>query len=235
MRTNEARPQALPIAMLAAAAWTASTSQDVRSSDELAKPVCRIDRACFRRGVRDPRRRADCSSGLGCQQRFLAGRSSGVDVRPLLGGQPGNVFAMPDAAAPVLLAVTTDRRCAVWAERMSGPSLRRAFQQATAQLATRGARVQTVLDHTVERAGAWRQHLQIRYRRVGGSQDFGIGAVTTVAAPRVAGPALRTAARDTTRDRDRRTGGHAMSMRQPAAIAGCRCARANSARAAATP
>jgi hypothetical protein len=105
-----------------------------------------------------------------------------VDVRPLLGGQAGNVFAMPDTAAPVLLAVTTDRRCTVWAERTSGPALRRAFQQAAAQLAARGARVQTMFDRTIERAGAWRQHLQLRYRRVGGSQDFGIGVVTTVAA-----------------------------------------------------
>ena len=114
---------------------------------------------------------------------FSPADSGAIDVRSLLGGQPGNVFAMPDTAAPVLLAVTTDRRCMVWAERMSGPAVRRAFQQAAAQLTTRGARLQPMLDRTIERAGAWRQHLQLRYRRVGGSQDFGIGVVTTLAAP----------------------------------------------------
>jgi hypothetical protein len=32
----------------------------------------------------------------------------------------------------------------------------------------------------VERGGAWRMQLQMRYRRVGGSQDFGVGTVTTL-------------------------------------------------------
>jgi len=50
-----------------------------------------------------------------------------VDVRPLLGGQAGTVLAMPDTAAPVLLAVTADRGCTVWAERLPGPALRSAF------------------------------------------------------------------------------------------------------------
>jgi hypothetical protein len=113
---------------------------------------------------------------------FSPADQAAIDVQSLLGGQPGNVLVMPDTAAPVLLAVTTDRRCTVWVERMSGPSLRRAFQQAASQLATRGARMQPTLDRTIERAGAWRQLLQLRYRRVGGSQDFGIGVVTTVVA-----------------------------------------------------
>jgi hypothetical protein len=103
-----------------------------------------------------------------------------VDVRPLLGGQAGTVLAMPDTAAPVLLAVTADRGCTVWAERLPGPALRSAFQQSVAQLARRGGRVQPMLDRTVERAGAWRQHLQLRYRRAGGSHDHAIGAVTTL-------------------------------------------------------
>lgn len=106
--------------------------------------------------------------------------ASAVDVRPLLGSQPGTVLAMPGTAHGVLLAVTADGGCTVWAERLPGPALRAAFQQALAQLARRGGRLQPVLDRSVERAGAWRQHLQLRYRRVGGSVEHAVGAVTTL-------------------------------------------------------
>jgi hypothetical protein len=34
----------------------------------------------------------------------------------------------------------------------------------------------------VERGGAWRMQLQMRYRRAGGAQDFGVGTVTTLTA-----------------------------------------------------
>lgn len=111
---------------------------------------------------------------------WLPADASAVDVRPLLGGQAGTVLAMPGTAHGVLLAVTADRGCTVWAERLPGPALRAAFQLALAQLARRGARLQPVLDRSVERAGAWRQHLQLRYRRVGGSLDLAVGAVTTL-------------------------------------------------------
>ena len=175
-------PRFASLALLAMAACTASTAQ-VRSPHEFAPEFAEAVVRVFVGACVLPEGELTAAVDWAVNHGFSPADQAAFDVRPLLGGQPGNVFAMPDAAAPVLLAVTTDRRCVVWAERMSGPSLRRAFQQATAQLATRGARVQTVLDHTVERAGAWRQHLQLRYRRVGGSQDFGIGAVTTVAAP----------------------------------------------------
>jgi hypothetical protein len=48
------------------------------------------------------------------------------------------------------------------------------------QLAAKGAKVQSTLDRNVERAGAWRHQVQVRYRRVGGSRDFGLGAITTL-------------------------------------------------------
>ncbi len=99
----------------------------------------------------------------------------------LLQGQPGTVLALPGSASPVLLAIDLDKRCTVWAERADGPAVRTEFVKAMNALAAKGARVQPTQERTLERGGAWRMQLQMRYRRVGGSQDFGVGAVTTLA------------------------------------------------------
>jgi hypothetical protein len=101
----------------------------------------------------------------------------------LLSGRPGTVLAMPNSASPVLLAIDLDKRCTVWAERGDGPAVRAEFVKAMNALAAKGARLQPLQERTVERAGAWRMQLQMRYRRVGGSQDFGVGTVTTLTAP----------------------------------------------------
>jgi hypothetical protein len=93
------------------------------------------------------------------------------------------VLALPGSASPVLLAIDLDKRCTVWAERGDGPAVRTEFVKAMNALATKGARLQPLQERTVERGGAWRMQLQMRYRRVGGSLDFGVGAVTTLAAP----------------------------------------------------
>jgi hypothetical protein len=98
----------------------------------------------------------------------------------LLSGQPGTVLAMPGSAATVLLAIDLDKRCTVWAERGDGPALRAEFVKAMNALAAKGARLQPLQERTVERGGAWRMQLQMRYRRTGGSQDWGVGAVTTL-------------------------------------------------------
>lgn len=174
------RHACVALAMIAAGAG--ASAQDQRSPDEPSRPTAEAVVRVFIDACVLPEGELIAAVDWAINHGFSPADPTAIDVRPLLGGQPGNVLAMPDTAAPVLLAVTTDRRCTVWVERMSGPSLRRAFQQAAAQLATRGARVQPMLDRTIERAGAWRQHLQLRYRRVGGSQDFGIGVVTTVVA-----------------------------------------------------
>ena len=100
----------------------------------------------------------------------------------LLSGQPGTVFVMPGSASPVLLAIDLDKRCTVWAERADGPALRAEFVKAINALASKGARVQPLQERTVERGGAWRVQLQMRLRRAGGAQDFGVGAVTTLTA-----------------------------------------------------
>jgi len=113
----------------------------------------------------------------------------------LLSGRPGTVLAMPGGAAPVLLAVDVDKRCTVWAERAEGPAVRTEFSKAIGVLAGKGARVQPAPARTVERAGAWRQHWQVRYRAAGGTLDFAIGSVTTLAAaPTVQGLGLAPAA-----------------------------------------
>lgn len=104
-----------------------------------------------------------------------------AEVRPLLDGQPGTVLALPDVAAPVLLAVTGERRCTVWADQANGPAVRSAFQRALGALGARGFRVKPLFDRSVDRAGAWRQQLQLSVQRVGG-REYGLGAVTTLGA-----------------------------------------------------
>ena len=110
----------------------------------------------------------------------------------LLSGQPGTVFVMPGSASQVLLAIDLDKRCTVWAERADGPALRAEFVKAMNALADKGARLQPLQERTVGRGGAWRMQLQMRLRRVGGSQDFGVGAVTTLT-PQPAAQVLQAA------------------------------------------
>lgn len=102
------------------------------------------------------------------------------DPQQLLGGQPGTVLAMNGTHNKVILAITYEKRCTVWAEHAVGPAVRAAFRQSMAGVVGKTGAVQTTLERNVERAGAWRQQLQMRYRRAGGSQDFGVGAVTTL-------------------------------------------------------
>jgi hypothetical protein len=103
-----------------------------------------------------------------------------TDQQQLLNGQPGTVLSMPGSSGQVLIAVAANRRCTVWTERALGPGVRNALRQSMADLASRGAQVQPLVDRSIERAGAWRQFEQIRYRRVGGSQDFAVASVTTL-------------------------------------------------------
>lgn len=106
--------------------------------------------------------------------------AQGGAAEALLSGRPGTVLALPGSTSPLLLAVDVERRCTVWAERGDGLAVRAEFAKAISVLASKGAHVQPALERTVERGGAWRLQLQMRYRRVGGSQDFGVGSVTTL-------------------------------------------------------
>jgi hypothetical protein len=115
-------------------------------------------------------------------QGFEPDFARGGAAEALLQGQPGTVLALPGSASTVLLAIDLDRRCTVWAERSDGPAVRADFVKAMNALASKGARVQPAQERTVERGGAWRMQLQMRLRRVGGSQDFSVGAVTTLTA-----------------------------------------------------
>lgn len=100
----------------------------------------------------------------------------------LLQGEPGSVLAAPGSDSRVLLVAAAGSRCMVWAERSSGPGLRLAMIELLAELGGKGARVQLQAERSVERAGAWRSQMQWRYRRIGGSADYGIGSVTTLTA-----------------------------------------------------
>ena len=98
----------------------------------------------------------------------------------LLGGTTGTVLAMPGSDGRVLLAAGADRRCLVWVDRMNGPMLRVSFQKMVSGLGSKGAKVQTVMERNLNSGGAWRNQSQWRYRRVGGSEDFGLGSATTL-------------------------------------------------------
>ncbi|GIX23728.1 MAG: hypothetical protein KatS3mg122_0959 [Caldimonas sp.] len=100
------------------------------------------------------------------------------EVGVLLGGRAGAVLRSPDAT--VMLATTMDGACTVWAERSIGPAVYLAWQQAVTRLSGSGARVQVQFERYVERAGVWRRQWQARYRRVGGTQELGLGLVATL-------------------------------------------------------
>ena len=100
--------------------------------------------------------------------------------RAVLGDTEGTALALPGSLGRVMLAVTVKRQCVVIADGAPGPQIQSLFKQAMGDLAAKGHTAEVTLEKTVERAGAWRQLTQLRYRRVGGTQDFGIGAVTTL-------------------------------------------------------
>ncbi|MBC8058707.1 MAG: hypothetical protein H7Y61_19225 [Rhizobiales bacterium] len=102
------------------------------------------------------------------------------NVDGLLSGNPGSVLAAPGTRGRVLLAAAMGKQCTVWADQMPGPALRTAVAEAVGVLAGKGARVQLQADRNFERAGAWRNQMQWRYRAVGASGDLGLGAITTL-------------------------------------------------------
>jgi hypothetical protein len=101
-------------------------------------------------------------------------------VEGLLAGQAGSVLAAPGTRGMVLLAAAQGRQCTVWADQMVGPAVRMAMAEMLGVLSGKGAKVQLQADRSVERAGAWRNQSQWRYRAVGTTQDLGLGAVTTL-------------------------------------------------------
>ncbi len=122
------------------------------------------------------------------------------NVDGLLSGQLGSVLAAPGTRGRVLLAAAVGRQCTVWADQMSGLALRSAVAEAMGSLTAKGAKLQLQVDRNFERAGAWRNQMQWRYRAAGASVDLGLGAITTLsdnpgtqalhAAPMPAAPAF---------------------------------------------
>lgn len=98
----------------------------------------------------------------------------------LLDGKPGSVLSAPNAGGRVMLAAA-EADCSLWVEGEEGPPLRQALAAAVGVLTAKGAKTRVEVDRNVERAGAWRGQVQWRYRAVGGSLDFGVAAVTTIA------------------------------------------------------
>ncbi len=98
----------------------------------------------------------------------------------LLEGQPGNVLTAPGTQGRVVLVVTHDRRCTVWAQRLSGPQLRLAMAEVMDRMGSVGHRVTRDIERNIERSGAWRNQTQWRIRLVGVVAEFGVSAVTTL-------------------------------------------------------
>ena len=97
----------------------------------------------------------------------------------LLDGKQGTVLVAPATEGRVLLVAAEDQ-CSVWAERTPGPPLRLAMAALVGRLEGKGAKLQVVVNRSVERSGAWRNQAQWRYRAVGAGQDLGLGSVTTL-------------------------------------------------------
>ena len=104
-----------------------------------------------------------------------------ADAGELLGGAAGTALAAPGGGGRVMLAAMQDGRCVLWAERTPGPPLRNAFQAMVGSLSAKGAKVQIIASRNLSAGETWRHQAQWRYRRVGGSQDFGLGSATTLA------------------------------------------------------
>ncbi len=98
----------------------------------------------------------------------------------LLSGRPGSVLAAPGSGGRVLLVSAQGRLCTVWAEQLPGPAVRAAVAATLAGLPGRSERLELMLDRSVERAGAWRNQLQWRYRVPGDTGSMALGAVTTL-------------------------------------------------------
>ncbi|HET7795006.1 MAG TPA: hypothetical protein VFL64_16605 [Rhizobacter sp.] len=113
-------------------------------------------------------------------QGFDPAEATRGNVDGLLRGEPGSVLAAPGTRGRVLLAAAAGRQCTVWVDQMAGPLLRNAVIEALQSLTSKGARLQLQVDRNFERAGAWRNQMQWRYRAVGASSDLGLGAVTTL-------------------------------------------------------
>jgi hypothetical protein len=120
-----------------------------------------------------------------------AGPERGV-TDGLLDGQPGTVLVAPGTDGRVLLAVS-ENQCTVWAERTAGPPLRAALSSLVVTLLSKGHKAHLVTDRTVEKAGAWRNQLQWRYRAVGETQERSLGLVTTLAPTQQGTQVLRLA------------------------------------------
>ena len=135
--------------------------------------------ACLRTGAQ-----AETAVDWALTQGFEPLDALGGPGYDLLEGQPGNVLTAPGSAGRVLLVVTHDQRCTVWAHQISGPQLRLAMAEVLDRLGTGGARVTRDFERNIERAGAWRNQMQWRYRPIRANSEFAVSAVTTLnAAP----------------------------------------------------
>lgn len=105
----------------------------------------------------------------------------------LLEGQPGNVLTAPGSDGRVMLVVTNDLRCTVWAHQIEGPQLRLAVAETLDRIGAAGGKIVREYVLNIDRAGAWRNQTRWRYRAEGESVEFGVSAVTTLGA----GPATQ--------------------------------------------
>lgn len=164
-----------------------ASAQDVFSADMVGEfpampaPVTELDPAfvvmVFEHACVLAAGQAAASTAWGADNGFLPVEP--VHAANLLDGQPGRVMAGP-ASQGRLMLVVSDRQCTVWAEQTAGPPLRVALTSLIEDLLARGDALQVTTDRSAERAGAWRNQLQWRYRSDSQTQEWNLGAVTTL-------------------------------------------------------
>jgi hypothetical protein len=131
--------------------------------------------ACLRTGAQ-----AEAAVDWALTQGFEPMDALGGTGYEMLEGKPGNVLIAPRSEGRVMLVVTHDQHCTVWAQRLSGPQLRLAMAETMDRLAAASARVTRDFERNIERSGAWRNQTQWRYRALRASPEFGVSAVTTL-------------------------------------------------------
>ena len=134
-----------------------------------------FQQACVLTGAEEP-----ASVDWALSQGFEPADALRGNVDELLAGKPGSVLAAPGTQSRVLLAVAPGRHCTVWAERVSGPALRLAVMESLQSLTASAGRLELQVDRSIERAGAWRNQMQWRFRATGGTGYLGLGAITTL-------------------------------------------------------
>ena len=126
----------------------------VRDPRELAQSAIELYRDTCASAMGNFTGAVDAALNLGLQP-YRPSDPHAVDT--LLGGAPGDVYAMPETAELLQLAVTSDGRCTVWVHQADGPKVRAGFVAVVDAMKARGASVSPTRERFVDVGGVTRQ------------------------------------------------------------------------------